>query len=127
MEALRPEPRARGLNRMASAKVVKGTAGEHWALARGFLVGSSDVDQRLTVAEVNQSEQLLPSVQKMSPWSRTEMLRGFEAHVRAIGVERHVVAAVEEATGGVAALMTRTNSLRGFVPTRELTTVSRSV
>jgi GNAT superfamily N-acetyltransferase len=124
LEAVRPELRARGLDRVATAKVVKGTAGEHWALARGFRVGSSVVDQRLTVAEVDQSlwdvpvppghrverwtsetpEHLVPSVLKMSPWSHTEMLHGFEAHLRATGVERRVVAAVEDANGTVAAL-----------------------
>lgn len=48
LEALLPELRARGRDTFESWGVIKGSAGEHWAVARGFHVAASRVIQVLT-------------------------------------------------------------------------------
>lgn len=116
---------ALGLDRMASAGVVKGSAGEPWALARGFRVSSSVVEQRLQVASADQSwwDVPAPAGHREERWtdavpehllaavvegrfrgSQAEMVRGCEAVVRKNGGDPRVVAAIEEATGRVVAL-----------------------
>ncbi|MDX8048408.1 GNAT family N-acetyltransferase [Lentzea sp. BCCO 10_0798] len=50
LERLLPELRDRGRDTFESWGVVKGSAGEHWAVARGFHVAASRVIQLLTVA-----------------------------------------------------------------------------
>ncbi|RAS61948.1 acetyltransferase (GNAT) family protein [Lentzea atacamensis] len=52
LDALLPELRAGGREALENRVVTKGSAGEHWALARGFHVTASRVVQRLTVADV---------------------------------------------------------------------------
>lgn len=51
LEALLPELRARGGETFESWGVIKGSAGEHWAVARGFRVAASRVMQVLTIAD----------------------------------------------------------------------------
>lgn len=113
------------LGQVAVASVVKGSAGEHWALARGFRVSSSVVEQRLLVASADQSSWDVPTpagyreerwtdatpdhllasvVEGRFRGSQAEMVRGYEAVVRKNGGDPRVVAAVEEATGRVVAL-----------------------
>lgn len=133
LEALLPE--LRGREALENRAVVKGSAGEHWALARGFHVTASRVVQRLTVADVEPDsweltapagyrveqwigeapEHLLVSVASTrraihdapdpgrDPEWTPELVRAEEAEDQAADVEHRVVVAVEEATGRVVA------------------------
>jgi mycothiol synthase len=134
LEALLPELRARGREALEE-RVALGSAGEHWALARGFQVTASRVVQQLTVADVDPGsweltppagyqverwigetpEHLLVSLAATrraihdapdpdhAPKWTPELVRAEEAQDRAAGVERRVAVAVEEATGRVVA------------------------
>lgn len=51
LDALLPELRVRGGETFESWGVTKDSAGEHWAMARGFQVVASRVLQRLTISE----------------------------------------------------------------------------
>ncbi|WP_439661151.1 GNAT family N-acetyltransferase [Lentzea sp. HUAS TT2] len=50
LDALLPDLRARGRDTFESWGVIKGSVGEHWAVARGFRLAASRVMQRLTFA-----------------------------------------------------------------------------
>lgn len=139
LEGLMAELRARGRDTIESWGVTKGSAGEHWALARGFRVAASRVLQLLTVADVDPDrwqtapppgyraeqwigatpEDLLVSVASTrqaihdapetdstvsGPEWTPERVRADEAEAREAGVEQRVVVAVEEATGLVVAV-----------------------
>lgn len=68
LEALLPE--LRGREALENRAVVKGSAGEHWALARGFHVTASRVVQRLTVADVEPDswELTAPAGYRVEQW-----------------------------------------------------------
>lgn len=51
LDALLPELRGRDCEAFESWGVVKGSAGEHWAVARGFHIAASRTMQRLTISE----------------------------------------------------------------------------
>lgn len=53
LEALLPELRARGRDTLESWGVTKGSAGERWAIARGFRLAAARRMQLLTVADVD--------------------------------------------------------------------------
>ncbi|MFD9703598.1 GNAT family N-acetyltransferase [Lentzea sp. NPDC059081] len=51
LDALLPQLHARGATRFEGWGVIRGSAGEQWALARGFRIAAARVLQRLTIAE----------------------------------------------------------------------------
>ncbi|MDX3656361.1 GNAT family N-acetyltransferase [Streptomyces sp. ID05-26A] len=67
LEALLPELRARGRDTFESWGVVKGSAGEHWATARGFHVAASRVIQTLSIAGAV-LEPVVPTGYRIERW-----------------------------------------------------------
>ncbi|GGM79951.1 hypothetical protein GCM10011609_14680 [Lentzea pudingi] len=67
LEALLPELRARGRDTFESWGVIKDSAGEHWATARGLHVAASRVIQVLTIAGT--AEPVVPAGYRLERWN----------------------------------------------------------